>query len=246
MAHPFKGFPQLPFNTKTPPAAPKGPDISQQLAALAQPRKHYKWYFSTPSAAQEMLEPKAELHSFLRGYFHLKSADWSGNEPHPLKSWTGEELAKMPYYYVLPLELNMREAVAIPMSQTDPAEVEKSSRWLPDSDLAVYAEEWSRTGFQGGLNWYRVATAPEKYMLDVELFAGRKLVVPTIYVAGKSDWATYQEPGAVEALDDVCEKFWGVELVDGAGHWVQQEQAEKICDIAEKFLAKVKKEAVSY
>ncbi|RDW66663.1 hypothetical protein BP5796_09412 [Coleophoma crateriformis] len=246
MSHPFKGAPQLPFNTKTPPAPPTGPDIHAQLASLPQPRKHYKQYYSTAPAAHEMLEPKPELHAFLRGYFHLKSADWSGNQPHPLKAWTGEELAQMPYYYIPPLESNMREAVAVLMSQSDPAEVEKCSRWLPDAELAVYAQEWARTGFQGGLNWYRVSSAPERYMLDVELFAGRKVVVPCIFVAGKSDWGTYQERGAVEALDDVCEQFWGTELVDGAGHWVQQEQAEKIVDIAENFLAKVKKEAMSY
>ncbi|RDW62380.1 hypothetical protein BP6252_11813 [Coleophoma cylindrospora] len=246
MSHPFRGAPQLPFNTKTPPAPPTGPDIQAQLASLPQPRKHYKQYYSTAPAAHEMLEPKPELHAFLRGYFHLKSADWSGNQPRPLKAWTAEELAQMPYYYIPPLESNMREAVAALMSQSDPGEVEKSPRWLPDAELAVYAQEWARTGFQGGLNWYRVSTAPEKYMLDVELFAGRKVVVPCVFVAGKSDWGTYQERGAVEALDDVCEQFWGTELVDGAGHWVQQEQAEKMVDIAEKFLAKVKKEAMSY
>jgi hypothetical protein len=94
----------------------------------------------------------------------------------------------------------MRDAVAADMVTEDPAEAKtKSAGWLADSDLAVYASEFSRNTFQGGLNWYRVATDPANKR-DLEVFAGKKIYVTSLYIAGRKDWGTYQEPGAVENL----------------------------------------------
>jgi len=51
--------------------------------------------------------------------------------------------------------------------------------------------------------------------------------VPACFIAGKSDWGSYQTPGALEAMQStVCTKWRGTHFVDGAGHWVQQEQPE--------------------
>ena len=138
----------------------------------------------------------------------------------------------------------MREAVKISMADEDSAEVtKKSARWLDDTDLGVYVQEFGRNGFQGSLNWYRVATDP-KHMKDVELFAGRKIDVPSMFISGKKDWGTYQEPGAIEKMSDVCTQFKGAELIDGAGHWVQQEQPEKVIELLSKFLRDIKKDAI--
>ncbi|KAK0105413.1 hypothetical protein ONS95_004215 [Cadophora gregata] len=246
MSHPFKGSPTLPFNTVPNPPKPEAKeDVHKALAELPQPRKHYKWYYSTKPAAEEMDNPKEGLHEFLRGYFHLKSADWKGNDPKPLKAWEANELAKLPYYYVMPLDAGMRKSIQIPMADEDPSSVSKaSSRWLPDDELAIYVQEWGRNGFQGGLNWYRIATDTEN-MKDVELFAGKKIDVPALFISGKQDWGTYQEPGAVEKLSEVCSQSRGVELVDGAGHWVQQEQPEKVIELVTKFLKDVKVDSIS-
>jgi pimeloyl-ACP methyl ester carboxylesterase len=237
MAHPFRGSPTLPFDTvKNPPSSTPKENIYHDLANLPQPRKHYKLYYSTPHANEEMMEPKSELHTFLRGYFHLKSDDWEGNNPEPLKAWTATELAKMPYYYILPLQYSMREAVAHDMASEDTITLQKkSSRWLPDAELAVYVNEWARTGFQGGLNWYRVATDPQNQK-DVEVFAGKKIEVPYLYIAGKKDWGSYQEPGAIDKMSDQCIDMRGVKLIEGAGHWVQQEQPEKLVEHLIDFL----------
>jgi pimeloyl-ACP methyl ester carboxylesterase len=245
MSHPFKGIPSLPFDILSNPAPPEqNEDIHKALASLPEPRKHYKWYYSTRPAAHEMDNQKQDLHTFLRGYFHLKSADWAGNDPHPLQAWSATELAKLPYYYVMPLNSTMREAVAISMSDEDAASVTRqSATWLNDKDLGVYVQEFGRNGFQGGLNWYRIATDP-KNMKDVELFAGRTIDVPSLFISGKKDWGAYQEPGAIEKMSEVCTKFKGAELVDGAGHWVQQEQPEKVVELVAKFLRDVKKDGI--
>jgi hypothetical protein len=164
-----------------------------------------------------MTEPKEDMHEFLRGYFHFKSADWAGNKPHPLKSFTAAELVGLPTYYVMPLGSSMREAVAADMAADNPNEVKiKSNRWLPDNDLAVYASEFGRNTFQGGLNWYRIATDPAN-IKDLELFANKKIEVPSLYIAGKKGWGTFQEPGAAENLKDIC-RLVAYRFVVGAGH----------------------------
>jgi pimeloyl-ACP methyl ester carboxylesterase len=241
MSHPFTGSPTLPFDIKrTPHQAEKDPnELQKSLAELPTPRKHYKWYYSTSPASHEMTEPKEGMHDFLRGYFHLKSADWAGNNPHVLSSFTASELAQLPKYYIMPLQFSMREAVAVDMASENLAEVKhKSTRWLPDKDLAVYVSEFSRNTFQGGLNWYRIATNPSSRR-DLELFAGKKVNVPALYVAGSHDWGTFQEPGAVERLAEICTDFKGVHFVVGAGHWVQQEQPDKVVQCVNNFLCQL-------
>lgn len=239
MSHPFTGSPNLPFDILRNLPKPKldSGNIHKNLAELHPPRKHYKWYYSTETANHEMTEPKDHLHTFFKGYYYLKSADWSKNSPHPLAAWSALELAKLPNYYVMPLNSSMREAVAEEMSSEDSASVnEKMARWLPDRDIDVYASEYSRTTFQGCLNYYRISTNPAEQK-DLELFAGKRIDVPSLFIAGKQDWGTYQLPGAVEKLAEICSKFRGVELVAGAGHWVQQEQPVEVVRLIREFLA---------
>ncbi|KAG4027001.1 hypothetical protein MFRU_034g00590 [Monilinia fructicola] len=244
MSHPFKGAPVLPSNASNPHPPSPTPDIHSALAQLPSPRKHYKWYYSTASAAPE-LGAKSELPQFLRGYFHLKSADWCGNRPHPLSAWSASELQKMPHYYIMPLKSSMREVVLREMKREDISLVRgQMARWLNDEDLAVYVGEFERTGFQGMLNWYRVITNPQ-WMKDVELFSGRKIEVPLLFVGGEKDWGLYQEPGVLDAMHDVCTQLRGVELVDGAGHWVQQERPERVVELVANFLREVKRLRIS-
>ena len=233
MSHPFKAIPELPFNTANAPSPkPSKPDIQVELGKLNPPRKHYKWYNSTPPANSDWCTPAQGMHAFLRGYFHLKSADWSNNSPAKLKEWNAEELGKMPEYYIMQLNHTMPEAIDSNMKGEDAS---ATKRWLPDADLDVYVQEWSRTGFQGGLNWYRNTTSPERSK-DLQLFAGRTIDVPAKFISGKQDWGNYQEPGAIENLPKSCTDFRGVVFVDGAGHWPQQEQPEKVVEAVLEFL----------
>jgi pimeloyl-ACP methyl ester carboxylesterase len=235
MSAPFAGPPRLPFNTAEDPpqGGPAGPTIHDELARLARPRKHYQWYYSTRPANDDMWHCPQGVHAFLRGYFHYKSADWTANKPFPLKSWTAGELAKMPTYYIMDLARDMAETVAAEM----PSEAQiKACRWLPDGELRVYSSEYERTGFQGGLQWYRSRTGG-KFDSELQLFSGRTIDVPSIYIAGKSDWGTYQRPGNFEEMQQsACTRMMGCHLIDGAGHWVQQEQPEQVSELLMVFL----------
>jgi pimeloyl-ACP methyl ester carboxylesterase len=208
-------------------------DIDAALAALPRPRKHYQWYYSTRPADADMHDCPQGVHYFLRGYFHMKSADWPGNRPHKLAGWTADELAKMPTYYIMDRGRNMAETVAAGMPS--PAEI-AVCRWLPEDELAVYSGEYRRTGFQGGLQWYRCRTG-HVLGAELEIFTGRTIEVPALFIAGKSDWGTWQTPGAFERMQrEACSRMLGAHLVDGAGHWVQQEQPEKVTELLLRFL----------
>jgi pimeloyl-ACP methyl ester carboxylesterase len=110
MSAPFGGAPAIPFNTANAPraAAPRAAadPIYDELAKLTPPRKHYQRYYQTPGANEDLWHPPQGIHAFLRGYYHMKSADWKENQPHPLAGRTATEWAKLPRYYVMDLNRN--------------------------------------------------------------------------------------------------------------------------------------------
>lgn len=224
MSAPFGGPPDLEIPVD---------DLHAKLAALPRPRKHYKQYYSTRAAAGDMLNAPQGLHAFLRAYFHHKSADWPGNSPYPLAEMTAEELAKLPTYYAMDLDADMPSTVSLEMPSV--AEI-AACRWLPDRALSVYSAEFSRTGFQGGLQWYRCGTAP-RFRRDLSVYAGQPIKVPVCFIAGASDWGYRQTPGEFERMEArACADYRGSFMIEGAGHWVQQEQPEATANHILRFL----------
>jgi pimeloyl-ACP methyl ester carboxylesterase len=234
MSAPFAGPPPLPFGTADAPQAAKAVDpVHRELAALPRPRKHYQWYYSTREANADMQHAPQGVHDFLRGYYHHKSADWKANQPYPLQSWTADELAKLPTYYVMDLACTMAETVAAEMPSA--AEI-AANTWLSNRELSFYSTEYARTGFQGGLQWYRCGTSGA-FTAELETWSGRSIDVPSCFISGQQDWGTYQRPGVFEAMQaSACSRMLGCHLVDGAGHWVQQEQPAEVSRLLLQFL----------
>jgi pimeloyl-ACP methyl ester carboxylesterase len=239
MSAPFPGPPTLPYNTASgatdgkAKSASSGASVHEQLAHLDPPRKHYQWYYSTREANADMQHAPQGVHDFLRAYYHYKSAGWAGNNPVPLKSFTAGELAKLPTYYIMELHKGMAATVAPEMPS--PAEI-ASCQWLTEQELKVYSTEYARTGFQGGLSWYRCRTQNVD-TAELELFSGRRIEVPSLFIAGRKDWGIYQVPGSIERMQDsACTRMRPCTLVEGAGHWVQQEQSQKVSELLIEFL----------
>jgi len=236
MSAPWGGVPALSAVPKAPrvhPAVVLGP----ALAALDPPRQHYQAWYASDAAAAEMDAPPQGLEAFLRAYFHMKSADWAPNgtnPPHPLAGWTAEALGALPPYYVMPADRGMAATVAPFMPSA--AEV-AACRWLPEADLAVFAQAFGRTGFGPALNWYRAVMCGQ-FDSDLWLYAGRRIAVPGAYVAGAADWGIHQAPGQFEAMQvNAFDELRLCTIVPGAGHWVQQEAPEAVNRLLLDFLA---------
>ncbi len=239
MSAPFAGPPSLPFGTAsggahTPEPSRAGDDIDAALGRLARPRKHYQRYYATREANDHMWRCPEGVGDFLRAYFHHKSADWTENRPYRLKEWSAECLAEMPTYYVMDRDQTMAETVRPHLPSPEHV---AANRWMSAAEMAVYAEEYGRTGFQGGLNWYRARYEPQ-LNAELKLYAGKSIDVPSLFIAGRSDWGIHQVPGAIETMQSKAfSRMQAVHQVDGAGHWVQQEQPEAVVALLKPFLA---------
>lgn len=145
----------------------------------------------------------------------------------------------MPYYYIMPLSETMPSCLT-PFTPTKD-EIEKNE-WLPEAELAVYVSQYAQTGFQGGLNWYRCLTDPKHWAQDTRIFHRKQITIPAMFLSGACDWGVYQLPGAVNVMR--TKTFLNMKdedfvLVEGAGHWVQQEKPEVAVRNLLRFLTNV-------
>ncbi len=213
MSAPFAGAP-------TPSIPRDGPSLAESLLSLDRPRKHYQWYYSTPEANDDMLNAAQGVEALLTAYFYVKSGDWPGNAPKPLSGNRAEDFAELPTYYVMDAGEDMAETVA-----HHHPEASAVRPWLRDA-IPTFANEYSRTGFQGGLNWYRARTGAIDRN-ELGLFAGRGIEIPTLFLSGAKDWGIHQSPGALARMA-ANNNIVATHLVADAGHWVQQEQPETV------------------
>jgi pimeloyl-ACP methyl ester carboxylesterase len=105
--------------------------------------------------------------------------------------------------------------------------------WLSADDLAFYAGEFQRTGFRGGLNWYRCAD------LSWELtaaWADVRIAQPALFVAGDRDGVVAMNPGAVDAMKQSVPGLRDAILLPGCGHWTQQERPHEVNEALLAFL----------
>ena len=104
--------------------------------------------------------------------------------------------------------------------------------WLSGADLDYFVEEFTRTGFTGGLNWYRNF---DRNWERTEDLAGRKVDIPALFVAGERDpvLVMASPAGMAEWVPDLR----GTVILPGAGHWVQQERPAEVNAALVEFLA---------
>ena len=99
--------------------------------------------------------------------------------------------------------------------------------WLGEKDIDVFAAEYARTGFRGGLNWYR--NIDRNWALTAPWYAA-KIMQPALFIAGSRDAVITGSIGqrALDEMDDVVPNLKRKILLDGAGHWIQQERPQEV------------------
>ncbi|MFF3569071.1 alpha/beta fold hydrolase [Nocardia jiangxiensis] len=96
-------------------------------------------------------------------------------------------------------------------------------QWLSESELQYYVDAFTETGFTGGLNYYR--NLDRDWELSADL-AGAKITAPAYFIAGADDAVLRFTP--LTKMDAVLTDLRGTLLLDGAGHWIQQERADEV------------------
>ncbi len=107
--------------------------------------------------------------------------------------------------------------------------------WVTEADVDFYAAEFKRTGFRGGLNWYRNIDRNWELLGP---FKGAKVTVPALYMAGEQDLVV-KFPGAdrhIAALRDVVPELRKTIMLPGCGHWTQQERPHEVNAAMLEFL----------
>lgn len=172
-------------------------------------QRFYMQYFQAPGVAEAELE--ADPEATLRRVWFSMSGDGPGT----------------PVAGVLAPGAGFLDATTEPPAALPP--------WLDAADLRATAEDFRRTGFTGGLNWYRAIRR------NAELLApwhGARLHQPSLFIAGERD-DVLAFPGVRERLADPQRHLPGLRgchLLAGAGHWVQRERAEEVSGLLVGFL----------
>ena len=106
--------------------------------------------------------------------------------------------------------------------------------WLGQADIDAYARAFSRTGFRGGLNWYR--NIDRNWELTAP-YAGAHIAQPALFVAGTRE-PTLEGPRGQASLEDMAEQVPNLKqiFIEGGGHWLQQERPRQVNDALLSFL----------
>jgi len=171
----------------------------QMMKTMAGDRFFYILYFQEPGKAESELDPRArEMMANM-----LYTASGSIDPSHYQKM-------------DLPKTAKFLDGMAAP---------EKLPDWLSEADVEYYVGEFERTGFRGGLNWYRNFDRNWELLAP---FADSKITVPALFIGGLRDAVVtgpeFKEPGpGVQMLEQFCDDLRGKVFIEGAGHWNQQE-----------------------
>ena len=109
--------------------------------------------------------------------------------------------------------------------------VDRLPDWLTQEELDHYIEEFTRTGFTGGINWYRNF---DRNWETTEALDGQHVTVPAGFITGGADPVGMMMPTAV--MDGWLDDDRGRTTIEGAGHWVQQEAPDEVNAALLEFL----------
>ncbi|MBV8967933.1 MAG: alpha/beta hydrolase [Verrucomicrobia bacterium] len=181
---------------------------TEAMKQMAGEKQFYQLYFQEPGKA----EP--ELEADVRKTMLMSLYSGSGDAP-PHKRWR----------FLFDKSETFLDTGTVP--ETLPA-------WLTEADLDFYTEEFKRTGFRGGLNWYR--NIDRNWELTAFL-SGAKIPQPSLFVAGELDAVITISRQAFDSLEETMPGLRKKVLLPGAGHWIQQERPNEVNHLLIEFLA---------
>ncbi|TKK89236.1 alpha/beta hydrolase [Herbidospora galbida] len=191
------------------PYAPRGgPRPSEVFAGMGGDDEFYVSYFQEPGRAEAEIEP--DVRGWLAGVYAALSADTMprGDAPDPHFVSPGGALR-------------------------DRFPVGRLPAWLSEDDLDVYAAEFERTGLRGALNRYRNMDRDWEDLAHVD---GAPITQPSLFAGGALDASTMWMADAVEAYPVTLPGLVSSHLLDGCGHWIQQERPGEINEILTGWL----------
>jgi pimeloyl-ACP methyl ester carboxylesterase len=186
-------------------ARASAPPLALMRAAAGPDFIHYIDYFQQPGLAEGEFE--ADVRASLLGFL------WaiSGDVPR-------EERFK-------PIQRGKRFLDSLTVPAALPS-------WLTEDDLQVYVQAFRKSGFRGGLNWYRNVDRNWEQSADL---AGAVVSQPAMFVTGSRDPA--RNPPAIDRLRDVVPDLRVSAVLEGCGHWTQQERPEDVTRLLLEFLS---------
>jgi pimeloyl-ACP methyl ester carboxylesterase len=182
---------------------PEGLTMNDLMRAGAGDREFYRLFFQEPGVAEADLE--FDVDRSVRGFLYSISGDIVTDGIHPT-GWDGH----------FPAGQGMAEQLVVPATLPS---------WLTEDDVAFYVAELSASGFRGGLNWYRNINALPAVLGP---FAGRVIEAPVLYLAGEYDLIAGNTPEAIAALPSAVPGLRSLQILPGAGHWLQQERPQEV------------------
>lgn len=109
--------------------------------------------------------------------------------------------------------------------------------WMTDKDLDVYTREFEYSGFFGPLSRYRNV---DRDWEDFSAFAGQPITIPSLFIGGEKDGPTVWGASAIANYSQTLPNLFKSEILPGAGHWIQQERAERTSELLLEFLNSLK------
>ena len=189
------------------PFRPRSPVRPTTLMPQTDDAFFYQLYFQTPGVAEAEFErdPRLTVRSM------LYSA--SGDAPRREVAGSAAQAVGM-----VPRNGGFLARMANPASLPS---------WLTEGDIDVYAGEFTRSGFRGGLNWYRNIDRNWELLAP---FAGMRVTVPALYVAGDRDLvvAFRGMDQLIPNLSKFVPQLRATIMLPGCGHWTQQERASEV------------------
>jgi len=187
------------------PYRPRGPVRPTTVMPQTEDAVFYQLYFQTPGVAEAEFEH--DIPRFIRA---------------TLYSISGEMPQRGPGGMMVP-----RQGGLLSRWATDFVDPPALPSWLSEADVNFYAGEFTRTGFSGGLNWYRNIDRNWELLAP---FAGARVTVPALYIAGDRD-PVVAFPGMdrlIPNLANFVPQLRQTIMLPGCGHWTQQERAAEV------------------